>query len=93
VPERSGSKKGDIIKWTDRRLPLCRPPDTSTPKDPMIKFRLHSAETDKIASFLLLSKNEFFITEFKGIELENIDATDKKRDSTSIMCKNKIHLE
>jgi hypothetical protein len=29
---------------------------------------------------LVLSKNEFSSTEFKGIELENIDAADKKRN-------------
>ena len=27
----------------------------------------------------MLSKNEFFSTEFKGIELENIEAADKKK--------------
>ena len=28
---------------------------------------------------VVLSKNEFFSTEFKGIELENIEAADKKK--------------
>jgi hypothetical protein len=28
---------------------------------------------------VVLSKNEFFNTEFKGLELENIDAIDKKK--------------
>jgi hypothetical protein len=28
---------------------------------------------------VVLSKNEFSSTEFKGIELENIDAADKKK--------------
>ena len=28
---------------------------------------------------VVLSKNEFFSTEFKGIELENIDSADKKK--------------
>jgi hypothetical protein len=28
---------------------------------------------------VILSKNEYFNTEFKGLELENIDANDKKR--------------
>jgi hypothetical protein len=60
------------------------PPDISIPKDPMIKYRLPIPEMEKIVP-VVLSKNEFFSTEFKGIELENINATDKKRNSTSIM--------
>jgi hypothetical protein len=50
----------------------------------MIKYRLPIPEMEKIVP-VVLSKNEFFSTEFKGIELENIDAADKKRNSISIM--------
>jgi hypothetical protein len=36
-----------------------------------------------------LSKNEFFNAEFKGIELENIEAADKKNLKSNMVCESK----
>jgi hypothetical protein len=39
-----------------------------------------------------LSKNEFFNAEFKGIELENIEAADKRNLKSNMVCESKASL-
>ncbi|MGV9004850.1 S1C family serine protease [Flavobacterium sp.] len=80
--EKAGLKEGDIIKKLDNQFinsfaELSVYINTKRPNDPVKVTYLRDNET-KITTVTLI-KNDVFTTEFKGIELENIDANDKKR--------------
>ncbi len=51
--------------------------NTKRPNDKVQVTYIREGKNKVVA--VTLSKNEFFNTEFKGLELENIDAADKKR--------------
>lgn len=80
--EKAGLTKGDIIIKLDNHdintfAELSGYISTKRPND---KVQVSYKRADKIYTVpVVLSKNEFFTTEFKGLELENIDATDKKK--------------
>ncbi|NRS89493.1 Do/DeqQ family serine protease [Flavobacterium sp. 7E] len=80
--EKSGLKKGDIIIKLDNQnvstfADLSGYINTKRPSDKVQVMITRNGETKTVP--VVLSKNEFFTTEFKGIELENIDAADKKK--------------
>ncbi|MBE0391434.1 trypsin-like peptidase domain-containing protein [Flavobacterium sp. PL002] len=80
--EKSGLKKGDIIIKLDNQnvstfADLSGYINTKRPNDKVQVMITRNGETKTVP--VVLSKNEFFTTEFKGIELENIDAADKKK--------------
>ncbi len=80
--EKSGLKKGDIIVNIDNQkiatfADLSGYINTKRPNDKVNVTIIRDSEIKTIA--VTLSKNEFFTTEFKGIELENISAQDKKK--------------
>ncbi|MCG9793192.1 trypsin-like peptidase domain-containing protein [Flavobacterium algicola] len=80
--EKSGLQKGDIIVKLDSRsistfADLSGYINTKRPSDNIIVTYVRDGKS-KTAN-VILSKNEFFSTEFKGIELENLEAADKKR--------------
>lgn len=80
--EKAGLSKGDIIvKLDDQNIAtyadLSGYINTKRPNDVIKVTYLKDGKTKIVP--VTLSKNEFFSTEFKGIELENIDANDKKR--------------
>jgi Do/DeqQ family serine protease len=80
--EKSGLQKGDIIVKLDNQnistfADLSGYINTKRPNDKIDVFYLREGKT-KTAT-VTLSKNEFFSAEFKGIELENLDAMDKKK--------------
>lgn len=80
--EKSGLKKGDIIIKLDNQkiatfADLSGFINTKRPNDKIEVTYLREGKSQTVA--VVLSKNEFFSTEFKGIELENIDALDKKK--------------
>jgi Do/DeqQ family serine protease len=80
--EKSGLKKGDVIVKLDNQniatfADLSGYINTKRPND-KIAVTINRDGTLKTIP-VSLSKNEFFTTEFKGIELENIDAADKKK--------------
>jgi Do/DeqQ family serine protease len=80
--EKSGLKKGDIIVKMDGQkiatyADLSGYINTKRPDDKIQVTYTRDGENRVVP--VVLSKNEFFSTEFKGIELENIDAADKKR--------------
>lgn len=80
--EKSGLKKGDVIVKLDNQniatfADLSGYINTKRPND-KIAVTINRDGTLKTIP-VSLSKNEFFSTEFKGIELENIDAADKKK--------------
>jgi Do/DeqQ family serine protease len=79
--EKSGLQKGDIIVKLDSQkiatfADLSGYINTKRPND-KIQVTYTRNGKDSVVP-VILSKNEFFSTEFKGIELENIDAADKK---------------
>ncbi len=80
--EKAGLEKGDIIiKIDDQNIAtyadLSGYINTKRPND---KVQVTIIRDGKNKVFpVILSKNELFSTEFKGLELENIDAADKKR--------------
>ncbi|MEC5165927.1 serine protease Do [Flavobacterium sp. PL11] len=80
--EKSGLLKGDIIVKLDE-LNIATFADLSgyiNTKRPNDKIQVTFIRDGKSKTIpVILSKNEFFSTEFKGIELENIEATDKKK--------------
>jgi Do/DeqQ family serine protease len=80
--EKSGLQKGDIIVKLDD-LNVATYADLSgyiNTKRPNDKVQVTIVREGKSRIVpVILSKNEFFSTEFKGLELENIDATDKKK--------------
>jgi serine protease Do len=80
--EKSGLQKGDIIIKLDNQsistfADLSGYLNTKRPND-IIRVTFIREGKNKTAT-VTLTKNEFFSTEFKGIELENIDAADKKK--------------
>ncbi|TDE04821.1 trypsin-like peptidase domain-containing protein [Flavobacterium sandaracinum] len=80
--QKSGLTKGDIIiKLDDQNIAtfadLSGYINTKRPNDKVQVSFIRDGKTKVVA--VILSKNEFFSTEFKGIELENIEAADKKK--------------
>jgi len=80
--EKSKLQKGDIIIKLDNQniatyADLSGYINTKRPNDKVEVTYIRDGKTMEIP--VTLSKNEFYSTEFKGIELENIDATDKKK--------------
>jgi serine protease Do len=80
--EKAGLGKGDIIiKLDDQNIAtyadLSGYINTKRPNDVVKVTYVKDGKTKTVP--VTLSKNEFFSTEFKGIELENIDAADKKK--------------
>ncbi|WP_418262268.1 Do family serine endopeptidase [Flavobacterium faecale] len=80
--EKSGLQKGDIIIKLDAKnistfADLSGYINTKRPND---KVEVTYLRDSKIkTTTVTLTKTEFYSTEFKGIELENIDASDKKK--------------
>lgn len=80
--EKAGLQKGDIIVKLDGQnvstfADLSGYINTKRPNDKVQVTYIRDGN-NKIVP-VTLSKNEFFTTEFKGLELENIDAADKKK--------------
>jgi len=80
--EKAGLKKGDVIKKLDSQkinsyAELSGYINTKRPNDKVEVTFVRDGET-KTASVTLI-KNDVFTTEYKGLELENIDSSDKKR--------------
>lgn len=80
--EKSGLTKGDIIVKLDNApistfSELAAFLTTKRPNDKVQVTYIRNGKTYAVP--VTLTKNEFVSTEFKGIELENIDVSDKKR--------------
>jgi membrane-associated protease RseP (regulator of RpoE activity) len=80
--EKAGLQKGDIIIKLDGQnvaafADLSGYINTKRPND-KVEVTFIREGKNKILP-VVLSKNEFFSTEFKGLELENVNANDKKR--------------
>jgi Do/DeqQ family serine protease len=80
--EKSGIKSGDVIIKLDNQsigtyAELSGYINTKRPND-KIQVTIIRDGTTKVIP-VTLTKNEFISTEFKGLELENIDASDKKK--------------
>ena len=80
--EKAGLQKGDIIIKLDNQniatfADLSSYINIKRPNDKVEVTFIRNGKNK--AAAVILSKNEFFNTEIKGIELENIDDTDKKR--------------
>ncbi|WP_309640171.1 trypsin-like peptidase domain-containing protein [Flavobacterium sp.] len=80
--EKAGLTKGDIIVKLDNQnittyAELSGFINTKRPNDKVQVSYIRDNKTYTVP--VVLNKNEFVTTEFKGIELENIDATDKKK--------------
>ncbi|MRX41522.1 PDZ domain-containing protein [Flavobacterium sp. LC2016-23] len=80
--EKSGLKQGDVIVKLDSQkissyADLSGYINTKRPNDVVNVTFIRDAKTKTVP--VTLSKNEFYSAEFKGIELENIDAADKKK--------------
>lgn len=80
--EKSGLRKGDIIiKLDDQNIAtfadLSGYINTKSPNDKVNVTFIRDGKTSILP--VILSKNEFFSADFKGLELENIDAADKSR--------------
>ncbi|MEO7979072.1 Do family serine endopeptidase [Flavobacterium sp.] len=80
--QKAGLTKGDIIvKLDDQNIStfadLSGYINTKRPNDVVQVTYMREGKSKVVP--VTLSKNEFFSTEFKGIELENIDAGDKKK--------------
>jgi serine protease Do len=80
--EKAGLTKGDIIvKLDDQNIAtyadLSGYINTKRPNDVVKVTYIKEGKTKTVP--VTLSKNEFYSAEFKGIELENIDAADKKK--------------
>jgi Do/DeqQ family serine protease len=80
--EKAGLTKGDIIKKIDNQnigsyAELSGYINTKRPNDKVLLTFVRSGKS--MTATVVLTKNELFNTEFKGIEMENIDATDKKK--------------
>lgn len=84
--EKAGLTKGDIIIKLDNQnvatfADLSGYINTKRPNDKVEVTFIRDGKNKVLP--VILSKNEYFTTEFKGLELENIAATDK----------NKFHLD
>jgi Do/DeqQ family serine protease len=80
--EKSGIKSGDVIIKLDNQsigtyAELSGYINTKRPNDKIQVTIIRDGNTKVIP--VTLTKNEFISTEFKGLELENIDASDKKK--------------
>ncbi len=80
--DKAGLKKGDIIVKIDNQniatfADLSGYINTKRPNDKVNVSIIRDNDTKTVP--VTLSKNEFFSAEFKGIELENISPTDKKK--------------
>jgi serine protease Do len=80
--EKAGLSTGDIIIKLDNQnvsafADLTGYISTKRPNDKVMVTYLRKEKTYTVS--VTLSKNDVISTEFKGIELENIDATDKKK--------------
>jgi serine protease Do len=80
--EKSGLEKGDIIIKLDNQniatfADLSGYINTKRPNDKVEVTFIRNGK-NKVAS-VILTKKEFFSTEFKGLELENIDSSDKAK--------------
>jgi Do/DeqQ family serine protease len=80
--EKSGLEKGDVIIKLDEQnvatfADLSGYINTKRPNDKVQVTYIRAGKTKVVP--VVLSKNEFFNAEFKGIELENIEAADKKK--------------
>ncbi|MDI5893429.1 S1C family serine protease [Flavobacterium algoritolerans] len=80
--EKSGLGKGDVIIKLDEQnvatfADLSGYINTKRPNDKVQVTYIRDGKTRVVP--VILSKNEFFNAEFKGIELENIEAADKKK--------------
>ncbi|RTY91135.1 PDZ domain-containing protein [Flavobacterium sp. RSP46] len=80
--EKSGLEKGDVIIKLDELkvatfADLSGYINTKRPNDKIQVTYIRDGKT-RVAP-VVLSKNEFFSAEFKGIELENIEAADKQK--------------
>ena len=80
--EKGGLEKGDIIiKLDDQNIAtyadLSGYINTKRPNDKVQVTFIRDGKNKVLP--VILSKKEFFSTEFKGMELENIDATDKSK--------------
>ncbi|MDD5150535.1 MAG: trypsin-like peptidase domain-containing protein [Flavobacterium sp.] len=80
--EKAGLEKGDIIvKLDDQNVAtfadLSGYINTKRPNDKVEVTFIRDGKNKVLP--VVLSKNEFFSTEFKGMELENIDAASKNR--------------
>jgi Do/DeqQ family serine protease len=80
--EKAGLDKGDIIvKLDDQNIAtyadLSGYLNTKRPNDKVDVTIIRDEKTKVIP--VVLSKNEYFNTEFKGLELQNIDGIDKKK--------------
>jgi len=80
--EKSGLTKGDIIIKLDNQnintyAELSGFINTKRPNDKVQVSYIRDGKTYTVP--VVLNKNEYVTTEFKGIEFENIDAADKKK--------------
>jgi Do/DeqQ family serine protease len=80
--EKSGLEKGDIIIKLDNQnvatyADLSGYINTKRPNDKVQVTFIRDGKNKVLP--VILSKNEFFSTEFKGMELENINSNDKKK--------------
>ena len=80
--EKAGLGKGDIIIKLDEQnistyADLSGYINTKRPSDVIKVTYIREGKTKTVP--VTLSKNEFFSTEYKGMELENIDVSDKKK--------------
>jgi serine protease Do len=80
--EKSGLQKGDIIVKIDNQTistfaDLSGYINTKRPNDKVVVNYIREGKNK--TTTVTLSKNEYFSSEFKGIEVENIDAADKKK--------------
>nr|WP_294932111.1 trypsin-like peptidase domain-containing protein [uncultured Flavobacterium sp.] len=80
--QKAGLTKGDIIVKLDNQnistfADLSGYINTKRPNDVVQVTYMRDGKSKVVP--VTLSKNEFFSTEFKGIELENIDAVDKRK--------------
>ena len=80
--EKAGLTKGDVIVKLDQQnigsfADLSGYINTKRPNDKIQVTYIRDGKTKVVP--VILSKNEFFNAEFKGIELENIEVADKKK--------------
>lgn len=80
--EKAGLRKGDIIKKLDNQkissfAELTGYINTKRPNDRVQVTFVRDDETK--TAWVTLLKNDIFIREFKGLELEDIDSADKKK--------------
>lgn len=84
--EKAGLRKGDVIKKLDNQkittyAELSGFINTKRPNDKVEVTYIRDGETKKVT--VTLVKNDVISTEFKGLELENISISDKKRFNVS----------